>query len=176
MLPLDSQRWAELTTAGSSAQNIPRFLRQLEHEPDLVPLDYRDDPWFSLWSALCHQGDVYTASYAAVPHIIRIGLSMVGMPHWQFFALPTSIELARLKPGSSAIPADLADAYFASLQQLHDLTYRVASAAWSELLTRSVAAALAVSKGHFKLGRVIEELEPEIVRDFLLERGYDTDE
>jgi hypothetical protein len=176
MLPLDSQRWAELTHAGGSAQNIPTLLRQLEHEPDLVPLDYRDDPWFSLWSALCHQGDVYTASYAAVPHIIRIGLSIAGTPHWQFFALPTSIELARLKPGSPTIPADLANAYFASLQQLHDLSYRVASIAWSELLTRSVAAALAVSKGHFELGRVIGEFEPEVVREFLLERGYEADE
>jgi hypothetical protein len=176
MLPLDSQRWAELTHAGGSAHNIPTFVRQLEHEPDLVPLDYRDDPWFSLWSALCHQGDVYTASYAAVPHIIRIGLLIAGTPHWQFFALPTSIELARVKPSSPAIPSDLADAYFASLQQLHNLTYRVASVAWGELLTRSVAAALAVSKGHFKLARVIEQLASEDVRDFLNERGFDGDE
>jgi hypothetical protein len=175
MLPLDSQRWAELTAAGS-AQNIPTLLRQLEQEPDLAPLDYREDPWFSLWGALCHQGDVYTASYAAVPHIIRIGLSMAAPPHWQFFALPTCIELARLKPGSPAIPADVAQAYFASLQQLHDLTYRIASVGWSELLTRSVAAALAVSKGHFKLGRVIEELAPEVVQDFLMERGFEADE
>jgi hypothetical protein len=81
-----------------------------------------------------------------------------------------------MKLGSPAIPADLADGYFASLQQLHDLTYRVASVTWSELLTRSIAAALAVSKGHFKLGQVIEELEPDVVRDLLLERGYDADE
>jgi len=175
MLPLDSQRWAELTHAGGSAQNIPTFLCQLEQEPELVALDYREEPWFSLWSALCHQGDVYTASYAAVPHIIRIGLSMAATPHWQFFALPTSIELARLKWGSPVIPADLAAAYFASLQQLHDLTYRIAPVAWSELLTRSVAAALAVSKGHFSLGRVIEQLAPDVVRDFLIERGFDAE-
>jgi hypothetical protein len=151
-------------------------LRQVEQEPDLAALDYREDPWLSLWSALCHQGDVYTASYAAVPHIIHIGLSMTAPPHWQFFALPTCIELARLKPGSPAIPADVVEAYFASLQQLHDLTYRIASVGWSELLTRSVAAALAVSKGHFKLGRVIEELAPEVVQDFLMERGFEADE
>ena len=175
MLPLDSQRWAELTHAGSSPEQIPTLLRQLEQEPDHVSLDYREDPWFSLWSALCHQGDVYTASYATVPHIIRIGLSMAGTPHWQFFALPTQIELARVKPGSPAIPADVATAYFASLLQLHDLAYRLASVAWSELLTRSVAAALAVSKGHFNLGQAIGELAPEDVRDFLLERGYDSD-
>src|SRR2546426_5104183 len=26
----------------------------------------------SLWSALCHQGDVYTASYAALPELVKI--------------------------------------------------------------------------------------------------------
>jgi hypothetical protein len=41
MLPLDSHRWTELTHAGDSAQNIHTLLRQLEHEPDLVGLDYR---------------------------------------------------------------------------------------------------------------------------------------
>jgi hypothetical protein len=41
MLALDSQRWTELTHAGGSAQNIPTLLRQLEHEPDRMALEYR---------------------------------------------------------------------------------------------------------------------------------------
>jgi hypothetical protein len=41
MLPLDSHRWNELAHAGGSTQNIHTLLRQLEHEPDLVALDYR---------------------------------------------------------------------------------------------------------------------------------------
>ena len=28
-----------------------------------------------LWSSLCHEGDVYTASYAAVPHIVQMANS-----------------------------------------------------------------------------------------------------
>jgi len=32
----------------------------------------RDAAWAELWQGLHHQGDVCEASYAAVPHLVRI--------------------------------------------------------------------------------------------------------
>ena len=55
-----SVKWPELHHAHRPASDIPTLL------PDArlarVPSDYRDEPWFSPWSALCHRGDVFTAS------------------------------------------------------------------------------------------------------------------
>ena len=62
LLDLDDGGWAQLEHAYGSAADIPALLRQLRSFPP--GRDYQSEPYFSLWSALCHQGEVYTASYA----------------------------------------------------------------------------------------------------------------
>src|SRR5271156_1016157 len=55
MLSLESPEWASLYHAYGPASDIPRLLRQL----DTLPIADGDaEPWFSIWSALAHQGDV----------------------------------------------------------------------------------------------------------------------
>ena len=67
MLDLGSIRWNELTHAYGNAGDIPKLLEQAAKWP--LAEKYQDEPYFSLWSSLCHQGDAYSASYAAVPHL-----------------------------------------------------------------------------------------------------------
>lgn len=67
MLNLDSPKWSELDHAYGKASDIPDLLRQLETIPNP---DDNSEPWLSLWSSLAHQGDIYSASFAAVPHIV----------------------------------------------------------------------------------------------------------
>lgn len=52
--------WATLTHAYGSAEDIPDLLAALEESPSTVL-------WTALWSRLWHQGDTYSASYAALP-------------------------------------------------------------------------------------------------------------
>src|SRR5258708_7117705 len=66
--------------------------------------------WFHLWSALCHQGDVYPASFAAVPHFVQTLADHIVCACFDFFLLPASIDLARHRRGVS-VPAGLADDY-----------------------------------------------------------------
>jgi hypothetical protein len=61
----DTRGWADLKHAYGSAGDIPHLMQQLLA---LSASSGRDEPWFSPWSALAHQGDVYSASFAAVPH------------------------------------------------------------------------------------------------------------
>jgi hypothetical protein len=68
MLPLDSPRWSELKHAYGFASDVPGLLSQLVAFP--AEATYQDEPWFTLWSSLYHQGDIYPASFAAVPHIV----------------------------------------------------------------------------------------------------------
>src|SRR5262245_2777864 len=84
MIPLDSPEWRRLQHAYGPASDIPDLLRQLAANP--CAKKSGDEPWHSLWSALCHQGDVYTASYAAVPHIVDIALNAKGADRFRLLS------------------------------------------------------------------------------------------
>ena len=64
MLELKSSRWAELTHAHGDASDIPEVLERLSAGDESAVGD--------LASALCHQGSVYGASLAVVPHLVNI--------------------------------------------------------------------------------------------------------
>lgn len=177
MLELDSPRWGELRHAYRRADDIPQFLTELEAYPGAKGTmeDARAEPWFSLWSALCHQGDVYTASYAALPHLVRIGLTATERPPLDFFWLPTAVEIARRKPRSPQIPEGLASAYFAGLHNLHDLAHVCAAWEWDMVFSQAVAAALLVSKGHGPLAEAILALTPDVVKTLVDEDDEEED-
>src|SRR5687768_15642034 len=66
MLPLDDKRWSSLDGGYRVPFDASVPLRQLEHAENLQPI------WDELWNELHHQGHVGVASYAAVPHLVRI--------------------------------------------------------------------------------------------------------
>jgi len=67
VIALDDPRWTELQGARGSAGEVARLLQRLELDPDDEELFSEVHDW------LCRQGDSYPASYAAVPHLVRIG-------------------------------------------------------------------------------------------------------
>ena len=103
-MSLDSPIWDTLQHAYGSAEGIPGLLREIAVEPDASSAS--EGPWFDLWSALCHQGDVYPASFAAVPHIVQALADHIECACDDFFLLPASIEWARSKHGVH-VPTDL---------------------------------------------------------------------
>ncbi len=72
MLSLDDPRWGELRHAYGPATDVPEMLRRLARRPKRQPDGDPLDPWEDLWSSLCHQSSLYTATYAAAPHIVEI--------------------------------------------------------------------------------------------------------
>ncbi len=54
--------WKILSHAYCSATDLPDLLRNLSPNVD-------NDVWSELWSRICHQGTVYTASYPALPFL-----------------------------------------------------------------------------------------------------------
>ena len=127
---------------------------------------YESEPYFSLWSALCHQGDVYSASYAAVPHIVRIAKINPQKAHWDCILLPASIEVARAEGRGPSVPVDLTDAYSMAIGQLPELVAGMRTAAADENLAVSAAAGVAVACGHATLAKAILELTPDVIPDF----------
>jgi hypothetical protein len=92
MLELDDPRWGELRHAYGFASDTPGLLRRLESGSTSAG---RDEPWFTLWSSLAHQVDVYPASFAAVPHVIRVLASAPTTSDVSFLHFPSWVEICR---------------------------------------------------------------------------------
>jgi hypothetical protein len=165
MLSLESPQWTELTHAYGAATNIPQLLRDLETYPPSE--DPQAEPYFSLWSALCHQGTVYPASFAAMPHLVAALGHRPERAPWTLFSLVGAIEAARAQIDDVEFPADLAAPYFEALQKLPAIAMRAASEPWDELRCRAILGSVAAAKGHSRLSAAIEELEPEVVERLL---------
>jgi hypothetical protein len=163
MLSLDSPRWSELQHAYGSASNIPLLLKQLETFPSDNP---NDEPWFSIWSALAHQGDVYSASFAAIPAVVSIIESNPQKATASFFQFPTWVEICRQRK-HVPIPDDLRPGYFEALARLGPLSATVVNSNSDEGFLRCLLASIAVSKAEIALAEAILELEPDVVPEFM---------
>lgn len=57
--------WSRLMHAYGSAEDVPDLLDQVRQSPG-------SQAWSELWSRLCHQGTVSSASHAALPELTRL--------------------------------------------------------------------------------------------------------
>jgi len=157
MLELQSPRWKELSHAYGSAQDIPGLLSQLKNAGPKK--DYRSEPWFSLWSALCHQGDVYTASYAAVPHIVALASKRAISERTEFFLIAATIEAMRHTKKAPKIPPDLKRPHEDALREAASLAMGCMERDWPEEDFRVVLGALAIFRGHVALGNMLLDFD-----------------
>jgi len=158
MLTLDDARWEKLEHAYGGAGNIPALLRALASST-IPKLGFQEEPWFSLWSSLCHQGDVYTASYAAIPHIVRIASEADGPIDSSFFHLPAAVEVARQSGRGPDLPEGLANDYHCAIGQLLANVVKCQSENWDQSMVLAVAAAQAVAKGQFELAEALLNID-----------------
>jgi hypothetical protein len=150
MLSLDDPRWTDLK-GGYRIPFDPRpLLVKLENTQNIEAV------WHELWDELHHQGDVGEASFAAVPHLVRIyrNLSVID---YNAYALVAIIELARAHGENPDVPEWLRVGYFKAIQYL-------AKAGATEVLrtdnpdtVRAVLSVLAIAKGLRTHGRFLIE-------------------
>jgi len=140
MLNLDDERWSELN-GGYRMPFDPRPLfEKLESGVD------EKATWEGLWNELHHQEDVGEASYASVPHIVRIQRGKMSCG-WNAFAIVAVIELARNEKRNPDIPEWLADGYFRAIQDLADLGAAQVMRTEDPDTTRSVLSVIALARG-----------------------------
>jgi hypothetical protein len=163
LLSLDDSRWSELQHAYGVASDIPPLLKQLA---DLPTSENDKEPWFSLWSALAHQGDVYSASFAAVPHVIEALSTAPLKADFSYFQFPAWVEICR-KKNDVEIPEVLKAAYFASLSQLPKLVAGAAAHDWEPDFLCCALAAIAAAKGQPGIAAAVLELTPEGAEEFM---------
>ncbi|WP_041447100.1 hypothetical protein [Thiocystis violascens] len=163
MLDLESPRWSQLSHAYGSAADIPAMLRALTTLPTS---EGRNEPWFSLWSALAHQGDVFEGSYAAVPHVVAALAIAPDRADASYFHFPAWVEICRERNGPS-IPKDLEAPYFEALRRLPALVAAAVHASWSPEHLGCCMAALAVAKGQPAMAEAALELTPALAERYL---------
>lgn len=145
VLALDDPRWANLSTAYGPAVDLPNLLTLAAE--DFRPGHEEQSNWFALWSALCHQGDVYTASYAALPHLVGLATERLQRRHHDPLHLAASIELSRLEGRGPAVPEDLIASYYQAVEVGRRLAERSVSAAWDRESERVILGSLAAFSG-----------------------------
>ena len=147
-MPLDSERWADLRTAYGDGREVPDLLRRVATEG--VPEGYTSVqsgcPWARLWATICHQGSVYTASYAAVPHLVHLCARVALAVRPRVINLVVSIEIGR-GPSAAPLPDDLAADYNGALAELREVVAECARHPWGAKEACSLAAALLVLNG-----------------------------
>jgi hypothetical protein len=163
MLSLDSSRWSELKHAYGEASDIPALLKQLDTLP---AAEGEREPWFSLWSALAHQGDVYSASFAAVPHVVKALASGPSKADSTYFQFPAWVEICRCKK-NIAVSEELAPAYFDALSQLPLLVAAAASREWHSEFLCCALSAIAAAKNQPVVAEAALELSPEVAKEFM---------
>jgi hypothetical protein len=160
LLALDDPLWAELQHAYGSAGDIPGLLSQI-----LGGTAAEEQVWFKLWSALAHQGDVYQASFAAVPHIVEAIAAAPERTTFNHFGFVSWVEICRVRHGLVVDPR-LQTAYEASLDRIPELATRVPSESRDSDLARSALSAIAVAWSLHDLGEAIQDLDSETLPDF----------
>ena len=163
MLRLESPRWSELQHAYGVTTDIPALLLQLVSLPDSVG---ESQPWFGLWSALAHQGEVYPASFAAVPHVVGALAENPATAPAVFFHFPAWVEICRKRNGT-AIPDDLAEGYEHALARIPALAAAASLRPWDEEMLQCILAAIAAVKGDVAVAEVMLELDSDAAAKFL---------
>jgi hypothetical protein len=163
VLNLESSRWGELNHAYGIATDIPRLLAGLDSLPDSKG---ESEPWFSLWSALAHQGDVYSASFAAVPHVIHALAANPLKAGAVYFQFPAWVEICRQK-NNVEVPKDLESAYFEALSQLPSLVAAASLREWDADFLQCAISAIAAAKGQVAVAEAVLELSPEVASEFM---------
>ena len=128
--------------------------------------DGQTEPWFSIWSALAHQGDVFSGSYAALPHIVEILASDPVNADSSFFQFPAWVEICRCKANED-VQEDLKAPYFEALARLPALVAAAAKANWNPDYLACCMAAIAVAKGQPIMAEAALELTPDVAKSFV---------
>jgi hypothetical protein len=152
VLSLASGRWGELTQAYGTAEDVPRLLEALDGAPDDR---VRAELWFALSRMLYRDGRSYSASYAAVPHLVEIGAAGDIGELAAALHLVTLIEADRRAPSSASMPDDLLEHYAAAIESIPALVASVVGEPWPEDVARIFGAALLAGKRQAALARLL---------------------
>lgn len=159
-LDWNDARWSELR-GGYRVPYDPRpALATLEQAAD-APAAFDE-----LWNELHHQGDVDTASYAAVPHLVQL-YAKHGHQGDNTYSLLGCIELARRAAHNPPFPTWLGAGYEEAWRRLGHLAVDDLARTSDPLLTRAAMGALAIARGMPRIGEILLDCTDDELEEML---------
>jgi hypothetical protein len=140
----------------------------LDPRPLLIRLETEQDAsvvWKELWNELHHQGDIGDASFAAVPHLVRICRKR-GVFDWNTYAIVAVIELARNVGANPDVPLWLKDEYFQSIHELAEIGAVEVLHANTVEDVRAILSVIAIERGLRKHGEFLLKYSEDELADF----------
>ncbi|MFN7973020.1 MAG: hypothetical protein U0166_11835 [Acidobacteriota bacterium] len=147
MLDLDSPRWGNLHHAHGPASDLPDMLRRLPEGVDAID--------GVLFGSICHQGSVFSASYAAMPHLCHAA-ARTPSAEWRgrILSVMGAIHASTDFRGGDA-PADVRAWYRDAIAPARDLAIATLQEPLDRLTAIYLLEAAAALQGHLGLGRVL---------------------
>ena len=166
MVRLDDARWRQLRGGYRTPYDPRPALAKLEAGGDT------EEAWRELWNELHHQGDVGEASYASVPHLVRIHCQR-GVTDWNTYAMVAIIELARGekvdlahgKRRNPELPAWLENGYFEAIRELAETGIKELQSTKDIYLLRGILCLIALDKGARTYARFLLSYSEEEILD-----------
>lgn len=165
-MDLNDKRWKTL---------IGGYQTPYDASVELISLDSTDDPTElaeildRLWDELHHQGDVGTASYYALPHIIKTAITKQQFD-WRIIGLPLTIEHQRNSGTNPELPKELTEEYLNAIKNLGDYALSQINSELDNSTYLTALSAIVTASGRIQLGKAILELEDkDILKEFLLQ-------
>ena len=118
MLALHDPLWSELEDALGPATESAELLGRLSTVP---PDDVEYANWDEIWGRLCRQDAIYTASFAAVPWIVRLAQARPPAGRTMYLAFVGRVETLRRLLGTP-LPKVVEESYVEALTLARDLT------------------------------------------------------
>jgi hypothetical protein len=119
VLDFNDPRWDSLAHAyGSGRSLVPVLEAFARHAED-------DDTWEELVSSVFHQGTIYTASYAVVPHLVALAESRPEDSRFDLLYYAGRIAAAAEENAAPKIPEFLATDYGNALERAARLTHEL---------------------------------------------------
>ena len=149
MLALTDERWRQLHGG---------YRKPFDASAPLLRLEAGEAVWDELWEELHHQGDVGEASYAAVPHLVRIAQAMP-VRDLNVYALVATIEIERHRKANPPLPIWLQADYEAAWKDIAALALSDLAASIDPFTVQSALGVVAVARGQLKLGALLWHLD-----------------
>jgi hypothetical protein len=167
MLSLSDARWSQVE-GGYRVLYDPRLaLAQLERDQDV------DGAWSELWEGLYHQGHVGTASYAAVPHLLRVH-RIRDVADWNTYALVGAIEQGRSTENNPPIPSWLKEAYDQAWREVPALALRDLSRSEHQTLAKAALGVVAMARGLRRAGEILLDFTDDELAEMIHEYRGET--
>jgi hypothetical protein len=150
MLAYNDPKWKEFKGGYKLPYDPTPVLQKLEDGTDTAGV------WEELWQELHHQSDIGEASYAAIPHLVRIHEENHTLD-WNLYALAATIEIERHRKTNPPLPPWLAQDYREAWKILLNLAIDDLRAAKDEITVQVLLGVIALGKGLLTLGAVISD-------------------